>query len=101
MKKIFKSPFDLVADALGIKSDLLNEKSAMGETLNWDSLNHVVIIGEIEKHYEVTIPDNEIENYEAMKSIINVYNRKSGNISLQKRVIEKLKGFSILKIFFK
>lgn len=101
MNKIFKSPFDLVADALEIKPELLSHKSAMGETLNWDSLNHVVIIGEMEKHYEMTIPNSDIENYETMQSIIDVYNRKSGNVNLGKRIIERLKSLPILKIFFK
>ena len=73
MKKILKSPFDLVADALVLKPELLNENSAMGETPNWDSLNHLVIIEEIEKCYGVTIPNDEIEKYVKMKAIIEIY----------------------------
>ena len=101
MKKILKSPFDLVAEALEIKAELLNENSAMGETPNWDSLNHVIIIGEMENSYRITIPNEEIERYVTMKAIIDVYNKESGNTSLRKRIIEKLKKNSITKIFFK
>lgn len=99
MKKILKSPFDLVAEVLEIKTELLNENSAMGETPNWDSLNHVIIIGEIENSYGITIPNEEIEKYVTMKAIIDVYNEESGDTSLGKRFIEKLKKNSIMKTF--
>lgn len=101
MKKILKSPFDLVAEVLEIKTELINENSAMGETPNWDSLNHLIIIGEIENSYGVAIPNDEIEKYVKMKAIIEVYNRESGSISLRKRIVEALKKNSITKIFFK
>lgn len=101
MKKILKSPFDLVAEALEIKTELLNENSAMGETPNWDSLNHVIIIGEMESSYGITIPNEDIEKYITMKAIIDIYNRESGNTSLRERFIEKLKKNPITKIFFK
>lgn len=101
MKKILKSPFDLVAEVLEIKAELLNENSAMGETPNWDSLNHVIIVGEIENSYGITIPNDEIEKYVTMKAIIDVYNKESGNSNLGKRFIEKLKKNPITKIFFK
>lgn len=101
MKKILTSPIDLVAKVLELKPELVNEKSAMGETPNWDSLNHVIIIGEIETSYGITIPNEEIEKYVTMKAIIDVYNKESGNTSLRKRFIEKLKKNPITKIFFK
>jgi acyl carrier protein len=101
MKKILKSPYDLVASVLEIKPELLNVNSAMGETPNWDSLNHVAIINEMEKNYGITIPDDEIENFVTMKPIIDIYNKQSGNTSLQKRIIEMLKKNSVGRIFFK
>jgi len=101
MKKILKSPFDLVAEALEVKPELIHEKSAMGETPNWDSLNHVVIIGEMEKYYGISIPNDEIEKYITMEAIIAVYNKQSGNVSLRKRIVDALKKNSITKIFFK
>jgi acyl carrier protein len=91
MKKILTSPIDLVAKVLELKPELVTEKSAMGETLNWDSLNQVLIIGEMEKSYGITIADNEIEKYATMKAIIEVYNKQSGNTSLFIRIKESLK----------
>lgn len=87
MKKILKSPFDLVAGALEIKAELLNENSAMGETPNWDSLSHMVIIGEMENCYNIAIPNEEIEKYTAMRAIIEVYEKESGNTTLLKRTV--------------
>lgn len=101
MKKILKSPYDLVAGVLEIKVELLKETSAMGETPNWDSLKQVEIIGEIESNYGLTIPNEEIDNYITLKSIIKVYNEQSGNFSLRQRVIEALKKNPIRRIFFK
>ena len=101
MSEILTSPLDLVSKALEINRDLVNEDSAMGETPNWDSLNQVIIIGEMEKAYGITIPNEKIEDYTTMKAIIEVYKKQSGKSGLRNRFIEMLKKSSIGKIFFK
>lgn len=68
-----KLPFEVVAEALEISVEILNENSAIGETPNWDSLNHVVIIGELENNYGIEIPNEDIEKYTTMKSIIELF----------------------------
>lgn len=73
MSKKLKSPFEIVAKTLKISVDNLNENSALGETPNWDSLNHVVIIGELESNYGIEIPNEDIEKYVTMKAIIELY----------------------------
>jgi len=75
MSKKLKTPKEIVAAALDISIDQVNEDSAYGETPNWDSLNHVVIINKIETNYEIQIPDSEIENYLTMKEIIELYEK--------------------------
>jgi acyl carrier protein len=77
MKKNMKTPFEVVAKALEISVDMVNENSAIGETPNWDSLNHVVIIGELESNYGIQIPNEDIEKYITMKAIIELYNSKT------------------------
>lgn len=79
-KKVLTGPIDLVSKVLDLQPGIVNEDSAMGETPNWDSLNHVAIIGEIEKSYGVTIPDDEIDKYVSMKAIIDIYNKQSSNL---------------------
>lgn len=75
MRKGLKSPYNLVAEVLGLKIEFLNENSAMGETPNWDSLNHIGIICKIENSYKITIPNEDIEKYETMKAIIKLYKK--------------------------
>ncbi len=99
-KKILTSPIDLVSKVLELEPGVVNENSAMGETPNWDSLNQVAIIGEMEKSYGVSIPDGEIENYATMKAIIEVYNKQSGNEDSGNGFKEFLKKLPIVKKFF-
>ena len=100
-KKIFTSPFDIVAKALEISVNEIDENSAMGKTPNWDSLNHVSVIVELENSYGIQIPNEDIEKYTTMKSIIELYDEKSGNVSSWKRFINSIKMNPIGKIFFK
>jgi acyl carrier protein len=73
MNKNIKTPFEGVAKVLEISVDMLNENSAIGETPNWDSLNHVVIIGELESNYGIEIPNEDIEKYTSMTAIIELF----------------------------
>ncbi|MDR0604473.1 MAG: acyl carrier protein [Bacteroidales bacterium] len=75
MSKNLKPPKEIVAKALNISIDRLNDDSAYGETPNWDSLNHIGVIGELETNYGIQIPDSEIENYLTMKAIIQLYEK--------------------------
>jgi len=75
MGKNLKPPKEIVAKALDIRVDQLDDDSAYGETPNWDSLNHVDIVNELEVSYGIQIPDSEIENYVTLKAIIELYNK--------------------------
>jgi acyl carrier protein len=100
-RKILKSPYDLVGKALELDRDDLSERSAMGHTPNWDSLNHMDIINEIEREYGITIPNENIEKYTTMRSIIEVYDRQSGPKPLTERVIDGIKKIPVIGKFFK
>ncbi len=39
-------------DILGLSNQNINENTSVGDVANWDSLNHVLLISEIEKFYE-------------------------------------------------
>lgn len=75
MNRNLKPPKEIVAKSLEISVDQLDVNSAYGETLNWDSLNHVAIINELEVSYGIQIPDSEIENYVTLKAIIELYEK--------------------------
>lgn len=75
MGRKIKSPKEIVAKALNISIEHLDDNSAYGETLNWDSLNHVDIINELEVNYGIEIPDSEIENYLTLKAIVELFEK--------------------------
>ncbi len=75
MSRKLKPPKEIIAEALEISLDQLDDYSAYGETLNWDSLNHIAIINELEVNYEIQIPDSEIENYLTLKAIVELYEK--------------------------
>ena len=77
MSKEKIDPFEIVAMSLEIDRGELNINSAMGETLNWDSLNHVILIGELESNYGIEIPDEEIETYCSMRKILELNDKHS------------------------
>lgn len=75
MSKNLKNPKEIVAKALEISLAQLDDNSAFGETLNWDSVNHVTIINELEANYGIQIPDSEIENYTTLKAILELFDK--------------------------
>lgn len=75
MSKYLTTPREIVAQALNISIDDINEDSAYGETQNWDSINHVDIINSLESTYEIEIPDSDVEKYYSMKAIIDLYEK--------------------------
>lgn len=75
MKKDLKTPKEIIAKVLEINEEELHDNAAFGETLNWDSLNHVAIINELEISYGIQIPDTEIENYMTLKAITELYDK--------------------------
>ena len=99
--KILKSPYDLVSKAIDLDPKYLNENSEMGVTPNWDSLNHMSVIVEIEENYGIQIPNDEILKYGNIQAIIKLYNELSGNVSASQRFKKFLKRIPIVKIFVK
>jgi acyl carrier protein len=99
--KILKSPYDLVAKAIDLDPKFLDENSEMGVTPNWDSLNHMSVIVEIEDNYGIEILNDDIVKYSKMKAIINLYNELSGNISTSQGIKKFLKRIPFIKVFFK
>lgn len=76
MKGFNKRPFELVASILKVPVESLNKNSTMGQEPNWDSMNHISIIVEIEKTLNISIPDNDIMMYSEMSVIIGLFDRQ-------------------------
>jgi len=73
---MLKSPFDLVADALGCSIDSLSDVSALNTHPMWDSLGHLSVMMALEEHYGVCIDDNGIRIHQSMAGIIQTYKAK-------------------------
>lgn len=73
MKKSIKDPYQIVADALQIKKADLTNESCMGETPNWDSLNHISVICAIETACGINIDDNDLMKYSNMETILQLF----------------------------
>lgn len=74
MSNKLKDPYSIVASILKVPVESLNETSSMGEHPGWDSLNHICVIVEIEKEYNISIEDNLIMKYSKMGEIVELYN---------------------------
>lgn len=104
MEKIFKSPYDLIAEALEINANELDEESAIGITRNWDSIRQLSIVVAIETNYNITVRDEDIYNYDNINTIIKLYNNLSGINAIKKSskgIIERFKKSHLGKIIFK
>jgi len=73
MTKMFKNPFELVASVLKLPVESLNANSTMGEEPNWDSMNHIAIIVEIEKSLGISIHNDDIMKYSELTEIIKLF----------------------------
>ena len=57
---IQKKIIEIVSGVIGCNINELNELSGLLTQYNWDSLNHISIITEIELAFGITIPDDLI-----------------------------------------
>lgn len=69
-QEIFNELKPLLADSLNVpENDITLEKTF--KDLNADSLDAVETIMEIEKRYNIAIPDDEMEKFTNMRSIVD------------------------------
>ncbi len=70
-KKIVETVIEKVADKLSIDVEDVSENSKFSEDLNADSLDMVDLIMEIEETYDIKIPDEDVENFKTVKSVVD------------------------------
>jgi len=63
-------------DILGLNNQSINENTSVGDVANWDSLNHVLLISEIEKFYEIQFDLNEVMELESFGDICSAVEKK-------------------------
>ena len=65
---ITKTPVDLITPDTDLRVDL-----------NVDSLQGLQIVAAIEKHFNVTVPDDELDSYTNMRTIVETVTRLRGH----------------------
>ncbi len=66
----------LVAKALNIPVENVQESSSMENTDAWDSLAHMDVILSIEQHFAVNLEGDEIADMQSVAAIINILKTK-------------------------
>lgn len=66
----------LVAKALNIPAESVQDSSSMENTDAWDSLAHMDVILSIEQHFAVNLEGDEIADMQSVAAIVNVLKNK-------------------------
>ena len=61
---------EIMAGILGCAADDIEEDSAIGDIANWDSLNHLKIIAEIEKTFSIQFTPDVLMDIEDFSDIV-------------------------------
>ena len=62
-------------DALELEEDEVSENLALGETREWDSLGHMILISTIEDVFDVSIDFEWMTEFNSYRSGIELLNR--------------------------
>lgn len=60
----------LIEDILKVPSGTITEETIIEDVEQWDSLAHVMIIGELEEQLKITIPLDEAIEISSMKELL-------------------------------
>lgn len=65
-----KEIFDIVSRCLELPVDQLDKDSDMLEIPEWDSMRNVMILSQLEEHFDVIIPEEDIFDLVSIGAII-------------------------------
>ena len=66
----------IVAKVLNIEEIKVNNSLTMGNTEQWDSFNHLLLISEIEKKLGITFSIQEVEKIKSFKDLREIVSNK-------------------------
>ena len=72
MNQIDKEIYSLIANILNIPIDKISLNTGIDNQSDWDSLNHILIMNEIEKVFGISLLPNDIINMINVESISNI-----------------------------
>jgi len=71
----------VIADTFGIPLDGIPPEAEYGTVEGWDSMGHIMLIGQLERVFQVTFTIQEIPNLTSIKGITQILTAKG--ISVQ------------------
>jgi acyl carrier protein len=80
MQDVFKKVRELIAEKKGINSTEVNITDSF-EDLNMDSLDSVELISELEDHFKVSIPNQELLQIKTVKEAVDSLAKLVGTAS--------------------
>ncbi len=75
----FEELRDLLVEKLGVEKDSITENAHFVNDLGIDSLEQVDLMMELEKRYQITIPDEDLEKLSDVKGLLSYLNEKLAN----------------------
>lgn len=67
---------EVFAKILKIDPNTIQESSTMDDVENWTSLNHLIVIMELEKKFNVKLKTNEMRDLVSIEKIITLLKKK-------------------------
>ena len=63
--------FKVISIALEVKEEVLSEDTAIGDFPNWDSMGQLIIIGSLEKEFDIKFDPEDIMDLEDVGDMIS------------------------------
>lgn len=73
--------FEIVADVLNTKLEVLSDDTTQADIETWDSLNSLLLVNEIEKDFDVKFTIDEVIKIEKISDIKKILIKKGKNES--------------------
>ena len=74
---VFDKVKELIVDQLGMEEDIVTSDASIQDDLGADSLDIVDLIQTIEDEYDLSIPDEAVENIKTVGDIVNYIEKNS------------------------
>ena len=66
----------IISDLFKIEINDINENTGMDNVPDWDSLNTLRLVLEIENSFKISLDPQDIENFQDFKSILKIIKQK-------------------------
>ena len=69
--KIEERVIKIIAEAIDVESNIIVEDTAIGDFPNWDSMGQLIIIGSLEKEFDIKFDPEDIMDLEDVGDMIS------------------------------